>query len=265
MIVQPRDGQLFLIRQPDHAAASGLFAEHWGNAAFARPEPFGPVCVAARHHDDGWLHWEAAPRIDPRTRRPYQFYALPVAEHAAFYRRGIDSVLARDRYAGLLVLLHLAGLYALRLADKGGFGPPPTDDERQALQTIRDDLHRSIDRLRGELAAAGTDLSRLHDNYKLLQVFDRLSLYLCVSRPRADTLGPYPPDFDPADLRFALTPADDETVLVSPYPFDVDPLPVAIRAGVVPDRDYESDDDFRAAFAAAPTAELSFRLCAGVK
>ncbi len=52
MIVQPRDGQLLLIRQTDHAALAGAFAEHWGNASFAVPAPRDPLIVAAAHHDD---------------------------------------------------------------------------------------------------------------------------------------------------------------------------------------------------------------------
>ena len=85
MIVQPHNGQLLSIRQTDHAALAGLFAEHWDNADFARPSPRHPLIAAAVHHDDGWLLWEAVPRIDPTTRRPYQFTAMPIADHVGFY------------------------------------------------------------------------------------------------------------------------------------------------------------------------------------
>ncbi len=50
------------MRQVDHQEQCGLMADAWGNAAFARPEPFGPVRAAAARHDEGWRGWEAAPR-----------------------------------------------------------------------------------------------------------------------------------------------------------------------------------------------------------
>jgi hypothetical protein len=106
MIVQPRDGQLLLIRQTDHAALAGVFAKHWGNADFALPSPRDPVITAAIHHDDGWLLWETAPRMDPSTRRPYQFTDMPLAVHIGFYQAGIEHVLTLAPYAGLLTLMH---------------------------------------------------------------------------------------------------------------------------------------------------------------
>jgi hypothetical protein len=266
VIVQPRDGQLVLIRQTDHAAVSGLFADHWGNGTIPRPEPRDAVCIAARHHDDGWAIWENSPRIDPKTLRPYQFYALPVAEHAAFYRQGIESVSARDPYAGLLVLMHLSGLYNMRLHGTSGFGRPPTGAEMRGLHEILKGIKDLNDRLRAGLPGTrdeAADVARLNQAYKLLQVFDRLSLYLCVSPPKPGTLGPFAPDFDERGLRLTLRPLGGPAIAVSPYPFDIDPLPVTIRATVVADRDYGSDDEFRATWAAAPATELAFALRAG--
>ena len=47
---------------------------------------------------------------------------------------------------------------------------------------------------------------------------------------------------------------------VTPWPFDIGSLSVRVRASVVPDRAYDDDTDFQAAFAVAPTTELGFEL-----
>jgi hypothetical protein len=269
MILQPHDGHLLLIRQTDHAALAGQLAEHWGNALFSLPVPRQAILVAATHHDDGWLLWEAAPRIDPATRRPYQFTDMPLVEHAAFYRAGISRILAESPYAGLLVNMHLAGLYQRRFGtDPGMQLKPRTPDEEQALLAIMEQLQDQQRTLGAQLPASGVpapflEENYLRTNYKLLQVFDRLSLYFCTDRPRETTLGPIPLDYEGRETQLVLRPVDGQTVTVSPYPFDIDPLQVSVRASVVPDRAYDGDEDFRATFATAPTVELSFVLRAG--
>src|SRR4051794_10250757 len=212
MILQVQGGRLLVILQTDHAALSGALAEHWGNGTFARPEPRDAVVVAAAHHDDGWRLWELSPRIDPDTERPYQFTDLPVAEHAGFYRAGVDEVLARDRYAGLLVSMHLAGLYQRRFGTDPGMPlkPLPPRDEG-AVREILWQLGAQQQTLREHLPAQGVPPRFLADryvwsNYKLLQVFDRLSLYFCLAPPRDTTLGPAPIDYEGREVQLSLLP-----------------------------------------------------------
>lgn len=268
MIVQPRDGQMLLIRQTDHAALAGVFAEHWGNADFALPSPRDAVIAAAVHHDDGWLLWETAPRLDPSTRRPYQFTAMPLAEHISFYRAGIEHVLTLAPYAGLLTLMHLAGLYQMRFNTDRHMQPKTlsSDEERMQRQFL-DELHQQQESLLQELPQRGVPASwlegrRLWCNYKLLQMYDRLSLYFCTAPPRPVELGPAPLDYAGGETRFTLTPLTERVVSIAPYPFVRSPLPFSVRARIVPDRDYESDEEFRAVFAQAPVMELSFEACA---
>jgi hypothetical protein len=48
MIIQNQpDGSLIMIGQSDHSRLSGVFAAHWGNDSFKRPEPFESVVRAA--------------------------------------------------------------------------------------------------------------------------------------------------------------------------------------------------------------------------
>jgi hypothetical protein len=140
-----------------------------------------------------------------------------------------------------------------------------TPDEEQALLEILERLQDQQQTLRARLPASGVPAPFLEEkhlatNYKLLQVFDRLSLYFCTAPPRQSTLAPVPLDYAGHETALELHPVDDQTVAVSPYPFDTNPLRVGVRSTILPDRAYDSDEDFRAAFATAPVTELSFVL-----
>ncbi len=266
MIVQPRASELLLIRQTDHAAVSGELAAHWGNADFTPLAPPDGMVLAAAHHDDGWRAWEAAPRVDPRTQRPYQFTDLPLAEHAAFYLTGVDEVAAQDAYAGLMVCLHLSGLYQRRFGiDPGIPVKRLSPEEDRTRGAVLDQLAARQLALRQRLAAGEVPVRMLEEghvwaNYKLLQIFDRLSLYFCTRPPRPMMLAPAPADYGGQDVELALEPLGGQAVRLTPWPFDVSALPVRVRASVVPDREYRDDADFRATFAAAPVTDLEFEL-----
>jgi hypothetical protein len=267
MIVQRRAGELLLIRQTDHAALSGVLAEHWGAGAFARPEPRASMLVAAARHDNGWREWEEAPRVNPATRRPYNFTEMPVGEHFPFYLRGIDGVVRDDPYAGLLVCLHLGGLYRKRYGLDPGLGlerfPP---DVRPVVEDYLRHLDEKQKQLQERLGRDGLAPAEMIEgpavwtNYRLLQVYDLFSLYFCMAPLREYTLRHVPVSASQPDTEIKLHPAGGEALAVDPYPFDTAPLRVAVSARVVPDRDYDGDKDLRAALAGAPETALRFEL-----
>src|SRR6202521_1999322 len=121
MIIQEQGYHLVLIRQTDHAVLWGFFARELGNDIFTRPEPLESFQLAAEEHDNGWNEWELQSRIDPFTFMPYSFMSLPTHEHIDLYQRGIERVVKVDRYAGLLVSMHCAGLYDRTRATMPGF------------------------------------------------------------------------------------------------------------------------------------------------
>src|SRR5256885_9254573 len=121
MIIQEHGDHLILIRQTDHAVLSGYFARELGNEGCASPEPLESFQLAATEHDNGWNEWELQPRIDLVSFLPYSFMSLPTQEHIDLYRRGIERIVKVDRYAGLLVSLHCAGLYDKTRATIPGF------------------------------------------------------------------------------------------------------------------------------------------------
>lgn len=250
MILSHDNGSIRVIRQDDHAELAGVLARQWGNDSFARPEPFEAVALAASLHDNGWREWDAEPRVNPATQRPYQFTEMPVREHLTFYRRGVDHVVTHDAYAGLLVNMHCVGLYNQR------YGVDPTlpmkvhaaedqaviNEFRAALEAQQKSLWTT---LQSSSIPEARDERRLWINYKLLQIFDRLSLYLCMPTYAERTLGPAPLDVVGAETELRIRPLGDERIAISPYPFRESPLPLTIATRLIPDRAYASDKELR--------------------
>jgi hypothetical protein len=119
------------------------------------------------------------------------------------------------------------------------------------------------------------DLSRNHEgfeselwfNYRLLQVYDILSLYFCCNgydngRLKQEVVGPIAARYDAAneEVRLRITPVDSRRVRVDPYPFDCSPLDVAIRARSVSRGDFGSEKECRESYFKAPRIVLDFQL-----
>jgi hypothetical protein len=247
MIVRPFDGRLLLVRQTDHMTLSGRLAEAWGNERFSRPEPYDPLVQAAAEHDIGWAQWEAAPKINPATRRPYNFGDLPVDEHLAFYRSGVDQVVESDLHAGLLVNLHCQGLYNSR------FGSAP--DLTMRNLSIEQDaaIRRTLAGLQAQERVLGRqvtiNLPVLWAQYEMLQVFDVVSLVLCMPPFKPLTIGP-----------LTLRPVGENGVAVDPWPFRDSTLTLGVPGRLIADRDYADDDDLRQELARGETANLRYSL-----
>jgi hypothetical protein len=245
MIVRPFHGRLLVVRQTDHMALSGQLAAAWGNDRFPRPEPFAPLVVATAEHDAGWAEWEAAPKADPATRRPFQFTDLPVEEHLAFYQRGVNDVAAKDAHAGLLVNLHCQGLYNQRFGSAPEmtmrrFGPAQEAAIRQAiaaLQRQERELGRQV----------RIDLPTLWEQYDLLQVFDLFSLMLCTPPVTERRTGPV-----------TLRPAGADEVTIEPWPFREPAVPVSVPGRLIADCDYGDDDELRRELAGAEGVTLGY-------
>jgi hypothetical protein len=269
MILQEQGDQLLLIRQTDHAVLSGFLAREWGNEVFQRPEPFGSVCLAAGEHDNGWREWELVPELDQKTRLPYSFMSIPTEEHVALYQRGIERLVRADRYAGLLVSMHCAGLYDRARATLPGFSAKYVKSNEshvvnEFLQRLKlQQLRLKVD-LRANPAAKGfTEERLLESNARLLEALDRLSLYFCMSSLEDATIDGVPLNNESGEVDCELRPDGDNSVTLTPYPFRRDPLPMSILARRVPKRLYGDDLDFQKTLARAPYFAINFTLRGG--
>jgi len=266
MIIQEQGDHLVLIRQTDHAVLSGYFARELGNDIFTRPEPLDSFQLAAEEHDNGWNEWELQSRIDPFTFLPYSFMSLPTQEHIDLYQRGIERVVKVDRYAGLLVSMHCAGLYDRTRATIPGFSAkyvkaheaPVVSDFLQRLRLQQ--LRLKMD-LRGDPATIKfSDDKWLQANMQRLEALDRLSLYFCLGPLEGATIDAVPADYLGTEVDWDLQPEGNDVATLEPYPFRRDPLEISILARRIPKRRYADDLELQKVLAQAPYFGQKFTL-----
>jgi hypothetical protein len=259
MIVRtPADGSLIMIAQTVHAELSGMFAARWGNATFARPQPYQPVVRAAIYHDAGWYRYEARPTYDVATRSTPGFAQVPADQtQLAAYQWAIDWLTDIDNFAGLLISRHRTGLWRERY---GTIRHPPLHAPRAPGDLVTAFVDRN--EAGQERALAELDRNVFSTNYHLLQVWDLLSLYLCMADPPQNQyLDPVPTGYKPADregLCLSLIPRESDRIEITPYPFDVHPLPVQHIYKQLETRDFATEDAFLEAYYAAVPRSQQF-------
>jgi hypothetical protein len=255
LIVQDSDGGLLLVKQTDHALLSGAFAAAWGNDIVPAPRRRESTLIAAARHDDGWSEWELAPRIGDDG-RPIDFIRVPIDEHVALYRRGIDLVEAEDPYAGLVVSLHGERLYTRPFYP--GMQPRIanlTDERLRLAQAYVEHERQRQSRLTGADADAS---SCAEEAWRLLQVWDRLSLLVCME-PVAKARGEMPPiSIGDEDVRIAATGTDAEELLLDPYPFGSEPASFGLAAIRTVASSWDDDRGFRIDYRTAAPTVISF-------
>jgi hypothetical protein len=281
MVVAEGPTEYRLITQNDHADLAGQFASHWGNDKFAALLPWASMVFAAESHDNGWWHWDINPSVDDQG-VPITFRKTPRKILFEYLSRGIDGVVEKDPYAGLMVSLHLAGLSQHRY---GTLSAVPGREDEFTLKFVREqeESHKALKEKIGRMeqyAAAATD-DYLWFNYRLMQVFDRLSLFFCCNFGFQDTPGsdsltqkdrdsgrayygsaikPTPVRFGSEDVELQLRLVDNTTLVVDPYPFDEAPLRVNVRGRIIPRRAYQSQEEFRDVYSRQPRESFNYSM-----
>ncbi len=252
MLKYHKGDSIRLIKQPDHAALSGLLASHWGNDEFTKPGFYAPapdskalrdeVVFGIAEHDNGWWEWEADPSIDPQDGLPRHFLDAHHDFGHERWIRGLRRFADARPYASLLISYH-----AYRLSDPSApeefstfFSSTerpqkPDAETAEFLAQLRAEQAGLEERLsRDEQGAAALAPESLHPHVRLLQTLDFISLWLCASSSKPLSL----PDVPRAgwDDRVTLELAQPAPgyVSVTPYPFDRDRLTVGFVCRHVP-------------------------------
>lgn len=255
MILQDHEGGLLLFRQTDHALLSGAFAAAWGNETVPEPTRRAPVLVAATRHDDGWAEWELAPTVG-KDGRPIDFIHVPIAEHVALYRRGIDLVEAEDPYAGLIVSLHGERLYTRPFYP----GMDPRIEHLSGPDLERAQAYVAHERERQSRLAteSGAEEAAAEEAWRLLQVWDRLSLLVCM-QPLEQATGSMPPiATEQGDVRIEASGSGEGELLLAPYPFAVESATFRVEAVRVERSRWSSTAGFRQDFRTGEPVVLTF-------
>lgn len=251
MIVARDSGGIVLVRQVDHQAQCADMARAWGNAAFSRPEPYGPVLAAAAWHDEGWRGWELAPAV--AGGQPVNFTGMDRRTHVGIYRECIGRAVERDPREGLLVSMHGRGLYE--------YTPPEQRDA--AARAFIDEQIWLQHELRAELGGGPALEAWASAGFRLVRTWDALSLYLTwrgLREGQARVLPQVPREVGDEGVDLHLSPDGPLGCIVAPWPFSEDEVALPVRAHRIEERPYGTDRALADAIAAADPLTLTFRV-----
>jgi hypothetical protein len=182
------------------------------------------------------------------------------------YHRGIERIVKVDRYAGLLVSMHCAGLYDKTRATMPGFSAKYVKSQEVPLvtdfvQRLRlQQLRLKVD-LRGDPATKNfSDENWLQANALRLEALDRLSLYFCLGPVEPATIDAVPSDYRGGEVDWDLQPEGNNAATLEPYPFRRDPLEISILARRIPRRRYADNLELQKVLAQAPYFGQKFTL-----
>lgn len=264
------DGRCLVSTQEDHAELAAQFAAHWGNHRFSQLQPYKTMVFATTFHDSGYREWEGNPPINIEKGRPYTFReevpGFTTTELKA-YAENVEWVHSHDPYAGLLVSMHRTGLWhnrynvftepAMRLRERS----VEVQAAKKALEMRQAEMKRAL-----AAGNAGFE-NELAYNYRALQIYDLLSLYFCCDgHAGADEFKPYtitpvPVAYDSDEtVALRLLPNGPRAVRMDPYPFDVSPLQVDLRARLVTPAAGKPEQAGLEAYHRAPRQLLTFEL-----
>lgn len=252
------DGTIVMITQNNHAELSGLFAAHWGNEDFEKPRPYGSLVRAAMFHDRGWIRYETGPQLNPETGKTPNYREVPNdrAQLEAFEWAG-DWLSAIDPYAGLLISKHRTGLWQGRY---GVIAHPPAIQRGTLPLPIQQFIARS--EAKQKAAADGIEPHELAVNYRLLQVWDMLSLYICsTERLQNDRIEPVPRTYSGASgVALQLTPIEPTTIALDPYPFDRPSLTTNLIFRRLTQTEFRDSAELQSAYFKTPLQIASYHL-----
>jgi Protein of unknown function (DUF3891) len=258
MLVRDAGDSWQIVLQTDHGRLAGDFSRAWADPLDRKES----MELVADRHDDGWFVWEQAPNLD-REGRPCGYLDVRVESHVAFFRAAIEAVKEQDRFAGLVLSMHGAGIYRNRYGLQDSLRMSLAPDAEQLVDWFVSGEERSQAALMAELGVS--DEERWHA-YKQLQAWDQFSLYASLN----DLESP-----DPASLQYVsipavplngsevtltLTPLGDGRTSVDPYPFGSAPARFTVPRRLVPKREWRDADEFRADYRAADVELMTFEM-----
>ncbi len=191
-----------LVEQHHHGLVSGEFARHWAAEIPIREA----ALYAIANHDVGWRELDATVRWNDETGRPYSFLDYPAGPKLRAYANGLDYIQAHSPYAACLCSMH--------------YGSFVRDAQREPEVSFRE---AEAARRRGiEATLSEEELGGLEYNFRLLQLCDDLSLFVCLNEPGRNDYPHYKDGFEFMGARFEPVWEDERTLRLAPNPFSED-------------------------------------------
>jgi hypothetical protein len=254
----------------EHTALCLQFAHAFGNEEFEPLSPADLMINVISNHDAGWFDFDGDPKINPATGIPYNLAETPPEYITITSRLSPDLNQRLHPYCGLISSMHSWGLYngryglsKLVLLDKIAAQDRPLADKM-----LNGELDRQK-RLKAELAEYSEALPwleerKLFQNYKALQFIDTLALYFNRIHPseRVEQVFENVPLSARQDTTITITPGDNNSYILSPFPLGTDGAQFAFCGRRVRPSDGDREGGWENALKQLPTEWEVFRLVA---
>jgi hypothetical protein len=215
MIVRETEHEITMISQHDHAHLSGDVASNFKNF-FTNDPYFEDVLFAVYQHDLSWIRLDETPIWNDRKSVPFSFTDYPLLSKLSHYKYGLDEIERMNKYAGLLCSLHYSS-----------FGIFQNSSVEDCIDFARSEANRQ-QRIKNELNL--TNLEDVFKQFRLLQLCDVISLYVCLNSPGVSKEQEHPryrSGFEDSELfnregdnRLVAEWMDNKKIKVTPNPFD---------------------------------------------
>ena len=199
-----------LIEQHHHGLASGEFARHWADGI----RPREAVLYAIANHDVAWHEPDREVRWNDEAKRPHSFVDYPVGPKLRAYAEGIDLIESQNPYAAYLCSMHY-GSFMQDAPEEVAFAESEAGRRRRIEANLSDEEMESLDY-----------------NFRLLQLCDDLSLFVCLNEPGVNDHPWYRDGFGFMGTRLAPVWEDERTLRLEPNPFS-EPFAVRIPFQIV--------------------------------
>lgn len=265
MICRAIENGWFFITQPAHAWAAGQLAAAWDSAALFTPVLKTEVTLATALHDVGWLEWDKAPRLNAEG-HPVNFVEITFAETEQIWERAISYVGVYNLYAALLVSMHAATIYRLRLGRV-----VTSKEQKKKIKTALDQHIKNendfITRLSNQsLYASAVEQTQLQANYRILRICDLLLLAICtgLTTSRSGKIREVPtPSGDLTDIIHYNINEDDHIISLNPYPFSDSELMLSINGRRINQTTFTNQQNYQAALQQAIPEKIRWTIIPG--
>jgi hypothetical protein len=202
VIVRDRPDSFVLVEQHHHGLVSGEFARHWGAELRVREA----ALYAISNHDLGWRELDVTVSWNEEAGRPYSFLDYPAGPKLRAYANGLDLIQSRSPYAACLCSMHY-----------GSFVRDAQDEPEVSFREAEAERRRGI-----EGGLSEEEIGSLEYNFRLLQLCDDLSLFVCLNEPGRNDYPHYKDGFRFMGARFEPVWEDGRTLRLEPNPFSED-------------------------------------------
>jgi hypothetical protein len=181
---------------------------------FGHYAPDADVYIAAALHDVGYLNWEQAPGLNPKTGLPYTFLELPTDKRLALWRRSVEKMMRYGRYPALLVSMHFAKLCHRHRQ----FDSPQEFDLQMKFLHEQGELQRTLlTSLQNDFFySAWASDENIERNARLVSIWDWISLSLLIGFEKQRVIEHVPSG--PGELVMRME-FKDHAVRFDPWPF----------------------------------------------